>query len=78
MAAVSAGQVWSWATPTGDRRTMLVQYISAPLGGSRRVRGIHPQTGRPLQVCLAWLEKGLHDAKLERIVDGYTYTPGRR
>lgn len=73
---VVPGQVWSWETPNGDRRTMIVQRF-ADLMNCRRAFGIHPQSGRKMQVPLAWLLRGQKGARLERTIENYTYTPVR-
>jgi hypothetical protein len=74
---VKPGMVFSWERPDGKRRTMLVQYITTDFGGAKRVHGIHPQGGKRLQVLWATLAKGLHDARLERVVENYVYEKTR-
>lgn len=72
---VKVGQVWSWEQPDGNRREMLVQRFQNGPGWAKRVVGIHPQSGRPLQVLLSTLERGLLGARLERVIEGYEWTP---
>lgn len=75
---IKPGQVWSWAEPTGKRRTMLVQYFIDSLLQQRRVCGIHPQSKKRIQVPLAVLTKGLRQSKLEYVIEGYAYVPQSR
>ncbi len=72
---VKVGQVWTWLRPDGKRREMLVQRIQNGPGWVKHVCGINPQTGRPLKVLLSTLERGLLGARLERVIEGYTWTP---
>ncbi len=77
---VKPGQVWSWAQPNGERREMLVQSIQNGPGWAKRAVGVHPQSGRRMQVLLSTLERGLLESRLERVIEGYEYvkTPATR
>lgn len=71
---VKPGQTWTWQTPNGQWREMLIERIHVtPLG--RRAWGHHPQGSKRIQVMVAVLEKGLHGAKLLHTIENYEHTP---
>ena len=70
---IEVGQVWTWARPDGRMREMIVQRFTN--GIPRRVYGVHPQTGKMLQVLESTLLKGLAGARLVRVIEGYTLNP---
>ncbi len=70
---IAMGQVWEWDEPNGKKRTMLVQRLTD--GPPRRVWGIHPESGRVMQVLASTLVRGDRGARLVRVVEGYVWRP---
>ncbi len=70
------GDVWRWQEPGGKWREMLVQDVQ-PGPQVPRACGIHPQSGRRMQCRASSLAKGVNGAELVRVVENFTYQPGR-